>query len=59
MYRLSVIVAGVVNVANVRDSDQGSDTSVPFYFFLARWPVECNQYRMPPAGTNAISLTFS
>ena len=36
MCRLSVIVAGVVSVVNGRDRDQGSDTSVPCYLFLAR-----------------------
>ena len=36
VYRLSVIVAGVVSVVSVRDRDQGSDTSVPFYLFLTR-----------------------
>ena len=58
MCRLSVIVTGVVSVVNGRDRDQGSDTSVPCYLFLARWPVECNK-QMTSAGTNAISLTFS
>ena len=36
MCKSSVIVAGVVSVVNGRDRDQGSDTSVPCYLFLAR-----------------------